>query len=72
MILAMLGWPELIGIAIIGAVIWFGVILNTRILKKAGFSPWFCLLMFIPLVNLVMVWVFAFTTWPALQEKKDA
>ena len=31
--------------------------------KKAGFSPWFSLLMFIPLVNLVMLYVLAFSQW---------
>jgi len=31
--------------------------------KKAGFSPWLSLLMFIPLVNLVMLYVLAFSDW---------
>lgn len=31
--------------------------------KKAGFSPWFSLLMFIPIVNLVMLYVLAFSEW---------
>ncbi|MGH9586385.1 MAG: hypothetical protein ACRD3F_05500 [Acidobacteriaceae bacterium] len=31
--------------------------------KKAGFSPWLSLLMFIPLVNLVMLYVLAFSQW---------
>lgn len=31
--------------------------------KKAGFSPWLSLLMFIPMVNLVMLYVLAFTQW---------
>ncbi len=31
--------------------------------KKAGFSPWFSLLMYIPLVNLVMLYVLAFSQW---------
>lgn len=31
--------------------------------KKAGFSPWFSLLMFIPLLNFVMLYVLAFAEW---------
>lgn len=31
--------------------------------KKAGFSPWLSLLMFVPLVNLVMLYVLAFSQW---------
>lgn len=31
--------------------------------KKAGFSPWLSLLMFIPLLNLIMLYVLAFTDW---------
>jgi hypothetical protein len=31
--------------------------------KKAGFSPWFSLLMFIPLVNFIMLYVLAFSEW---------
>lgn len=31
--------------------------------KKAGFSPWFSLLMFIPMVNFIMLYVLAFADW---------
>lgn len=33
------------------------------IFKKAGFSPWFALLMILPLVNLITLYVLAFSTW---------
>ncbi|WP_186118656.1 hypothetical protein [Burkholderia gladioli] len=35
-----------------------------RILRKAGFSGWLCLLLLVPVVNLLMYWVFAFVRWP--------
>jgi ABC-type glycerol-3-phosphate transport system permease component len=35
-----------------------------RILRRAGFSGAWALLLVIPLVNLVAVYVFAFTDWP--------
>ena len=40
-----------------------------KILNKAGFSGWWSLLYFVPLVGFVMLWVFAFTDWPALTPK---
>ena len=32
--------------------------------KKAGFSRWWSLLLVIPLVNLIVIWVFSFMEWP--------
>jgi hypothetical protein len=40
-----------------------------NILHKAGRSRWWTILAFIPLLNLVGFWVFAFTRWPALGNK---
>lgn len=36
-----------------------------RILRKAGRSRWWCLIALIPIVNIVGLWTFAFTSWPA-------
>lgn len=33
------------------------------IYKKAGFSSWLCILMVVPLVNVVMLYVLAFSEW---------
>lgn len=46
----------LIGAAIVIIPMWF-------IWKKAGFSPWLSLLMLFPLVNLIMLYVLAFSEW---------
>jgi hypothetical protein len=35
-----------------------------RIVSKAGFPGALSLLMLVPFVNLIMLWVFAFTRWP--------
>jgi len=32
-------------------------------IQEAGFSPWLCLLMILPLVNIITLWVIAFSTW---------
>ena len=39
-----------------------------KILHKAGYSGWWCVLWFVPLVNIIMLWVFAFASWPNLRE----
>ncbi len=56
--------PLLVAIAFFLLVFW----INSRIVCKAGFSRWWALLSFVPLVNLVMVWVFAFARWPRLED----
>ncbi|OJY23563.1 hypothetical protein [Pandoraea sp. 64-18] len=40
-----------------------------RIIRRAGFSPWWVLLAFVPMLNLIMIWVFAFVQWPSLERK---
>ena len=40
------------------------------IMKKAGYSGWWCLLGLVPLLNIIMIWVFAFATWPNLRESQ--
>ncbi len=38
------------------------------ILRKTGYSGWWVILSFIPFVNVIMFWVFAFARWP-LEER---
>jgi hypothetical protein len=40
-----------------------------KILQKAGYSGWWCLIVFVPLVNIVMLYVFAFANWPVLRDR---
>jgi hypothetical protein len=35
-----------------------------NILHRAGRSRWWMILVFIPLLNLIGLWLFAFTRWP--------
>jgi uncharacterized membrane protein YhaH (DUF805 family) len=37
-----------------------------RILQRAGFSGWWCVLCFVPFLGVVGLWVFAFVRWPAM------
>lgn len=43
--------------------------MTVRILSKAGYSGAWSLLTLIPIVNIVMIWVFAFSAWPALRTR---
>ena len=38
------------------------------IFSKAGYSKWLSLLMVVPIVNIVMLYVLAFSTWPSQHE----
>ena len=57
-------FESLLGIALLFALI----IPMWRTITKAGYNGWWVLLYFIPLVNIVMFWVFAYSDWPALAE----
>lgn len=37
-----------------------------RIIRRAGYSGWWMLTMFVPIVNIIMLWIFAFAKWPAI------
>jgi uncharacterized membrane protein YhaH (DUF805 family) len=51
-------------IVIVFTLVW--LIPAIKILQKAGYSGWWCLLLFVPIVNIVMYWIFAFARWPNL------
>jgi hypothetical protein len=37
-----------------------------RILRKAGYSGWWSLVCVLPPLNLIALWIFAFSEWPNL------
>lgn len=39
-----------------------------RIIQKAGYSGWWVLVGLVPVLNVVMFFVFAFARWPVLRE----
>ena len=56
---------------LVSLVVWLGFMalllwVYGRIIGRAGFSPWWALISLVPLVGVVMLWVFAFIDWPAL------
>ncbi|MBS3954294.1 MAG: hypothetical protein KGZ88_15205 [Methylomicrobium sp.] len=44
-------------------VLWLG----TKILAKAGHHQAWVLCLLIPVVNIIMIWIFAFAHWPNLK-----
>jgi len=40
------------------------VIPIAKVLRRLGFSPWLALLAIVPLVNVIMLWIFAYGRWP--------
>lgn len=45
--------------------------LGYRIINKAGLDGRWVLVLLLPIVNVIMIWVFAFSNWPNLQSKAD-
>ncbi len=40
-----------------------------RIISRTGHSGWWCVLFFIPPLNWIFIWVFAFIRWPAVDRR---
>ncbi len=68
------GAAGILGGAVIFAVIFslailvFTIIIYWRIVSKAGYNGAWCLVAFVPILNIIMLCVFAFSEWPIRQE----
>jgi uncharacterized membrane protein YhaH (DUF805 family) len=60
--LSIVHWLVLVGVLV------STVIPPAKILMKAGYSGWWCLIGFVPIVNIIMLWVFAYADWPSLRK----
>ena len=49
------------------AYILFCLWLGYRVLQKAGFDGRWTLVLLVPVVNIIMIWIFAFSRWPNLK-----
>ncbi|MCC2313785.1 DUF805 domain-containing protein [Cellulomonas xiejunii] len=59
-----------IGLAVLIGAYVIMLIAYVRIIQKAGYSGWWVLVGLVPVLNLVMFLVFAFSTWPVLKENE--
>ena len=48
----------------------FYVFVAYMIVNRAGYNPWLSLLILVPLVNFVMLLIFAFSEWPVQKENR--
>jgi hypothetical protein len=58
----------LLGIAVLLLAVLWPI---ARIRSRAGFSPWFSLIILLPIVNVIAPWFFAYAKWPALERPAD-
>lgn len=56
---------------VIAALVWWLILgwPGVKILRRIGFSGWWIVLAFIPIVNFVAIWILATTRWPNLPER---
>jgi O-antigen ligase len=54
------GLIALLVLALVGVPLW-------RIVRRTGLPPALSLLAFVPVANVIFIWVFAFMEWPALK-----
>lgn len=60
-----------VGIAI-AVVVWLIlVVAYIRVIQKAGYSGWWILIGLVPIVNVVMFLVFAYSRWPIQRENDE-
>lgn len=45
-----------------------GIVAAVKVVTKAGFSGWWVLIAFVPIVGTIFVLIFAFSTWPVTRE----
>jgi hypothetical protein len=65
-----IGLPEVLFVAGFAFSFFVIVIPFWQIFKKAGFSPWYSVLMAIPLLNAVVLYFLAFANWPNAGRQK--
>ena len=55
---------HLIAFVVLVLLAWAFVAVFGRIVNRAGYSRWWLLTMVVPLLNVIMLWIFAFAVWP--------
>jgi hypothetical protein len=64
------------GVALVLIAVWIGFLVLyiaafVKIISKAGYSGWWVLVGIVPILNVIMFFVFAFSDWPVLQELRQ-
>jgi hypothetical protein len=53
-------------------ILWAFIVIFGRILNRAGYSRWWLATLFVPVLNLIMVWIFAYAHWPITKRNAPA
>ena len=67
-----LGTALWIVLLIVAVLLWVFIVVFGRILNHAGYSRWWLVTLFVPVLNIIMLWIFAFADWPALAGRRTA
>ncbi len=59
-------------LGVYAVVLLVGAAAYVTIIRKAGYSGWWALVLLVPVANLVMIVVFAFSEWPVTRELEMA
>jgi hypothetical protein len=61
--------PITIVVLLSSAPIILSIIATIRIIQRAGYSGWWILVTFVPILNVLAFWYFAFGPWPSIDPK---
>lgn len=65
-------WCLIAAVVVLVLFVWAFVAVFGRILDRAGYSRWWLLTIVVPLLNVIMLWVFAFAIWPVDRPRRQA
>ena len=64
------GW--LVGYTVLAGLLFVVfVVAYTNVISRAGYSRWWILILFVPIVNLIMLLMFCFKEWPVTREVRE-
>jgi uncharacterized membrane protein len=67
-----LGVAEVFGLILFALLAWAFVAIFGRVVNRAGYSRWWLLTTIVPVLNVIMLWVFAFADWPAGRSRGES
>jgi hypothetical protein len=59
-------------VGLFAAMIVITLLAMVRIVQRAGYSGWWVLIIFVPIVNLLALWYFGFGPWPVYKTSERA
>ena len=61
-----------LGLAALVFAVWILLAIFGRIASRAGYSHWWALIILVPMLNVLMLWIFAFAIWPVMKPRGQA